>query len=261
MPTPFDAVIEEIRRRGYHNQRLEVHSDIISSGVWDDLLTRCVDLRADFEAGVVTNWYNVPSPGARGRRIDLLVAPRLTGSKGPDIANARICVENKSVITAHRNAPNRFDDLTGVLEVLHGYRPEMVTAAIVLVGTATKVLNVPDKIMPLYKKRRMTEFNSEILPRLSSGDESLLAEFDYAVSENRPDDPQRTLDLFLKLPRRPPAHTHVLGYDYLLLVPVYIDNVRPPRLLRENSFAIDIDTGYAALLTGICDAYSARWHP
>ena len=30
MTTPFDEVIEQIKSRGFHNQRLEDHSDIVS---------------------------------------------------------------------------------------------------------------------------------------------------------------------------------------------------------------------------------------
>jgi hypothetical protein len=37
MTTPFDAVLEQIKLRGFHNQRLEDHSDIVSEGVLSDL--------------------------------------------------------------------------------------------------------------------------------------------------------------------------------------------------------------------------------
>lgn len=258
MVTPFDAVIDAIKKRGYHNHRLEEHSDIISELVWTDLIERCETLRADTQAGAVKMWLSVPTPGARGRKADLLVAPPVQGSDEPDIRNARICVENKSVITAHRNASSRYDDLDEVMGALQRVRPEIVTAAVVLVGTAGRVLNVPDRISPMYKE---SEFKTRILPRLSSGDASLWFEFPHAVSRNRPNDPQRTVDTFRRLPKRAPALTHLVGYDYLLLVPVYVDNVNPPSVARDNTLGINVDQEYLRLLTGICNAYAARWHP
>lgn len=258
MVTPFDAVIDAIKKRGYHNHRLEEHSDIVSEAVWKDLIERCETLRADVQAGAVRMWLKVPTPGARGRKADLLVGPPLPGSNEPDITNARICVENKSVVTAHRNASSRYDDLDEVLGALQRVRPQIVTAAIVLVGTAARVLNVPDRITPLYEDH---EFKARILPRLSTGDASLWFEFPRAVSRNRPNDPQRTVEIFRKLPKRAPALTHIVGYDYLLLVPVFVDNVNPPSVERDNTLGIKVDEEYLRLLTGICNAYAARWHP
>ena len=48
MSIPFDKAIEEIKKRGYHNQRLEAHSDIVSNGMFEDLLKHCKALRTDF---------------------------------------------------------------------------------------------------------------------------------------------------------------------------------------------------------------------
>jgi hypothetical protein len=61
-------------------------------------------------AGKITSWLNVRTPGARNRKIDLLAGEADTGGK-PDLEKLRFCVENKSVITAHRNLYARFDDL------------------------------------------------------------------------------------------------------------------------------------------------------
>ena len=51
---------------------------------------------------MVRIWKNVASPGDRERRVDLFVGE--PDSKGePDINKVRLAIENKSVITAHRN--------------------------------------------------------------------------------------------------------------------------------------------------------------
>jgi hypothetical protein len=164
MTTPFDAVIEQIKLRGFHNQRLEDHSDIVSKEILNDLRERCAPFGADYAAGKITSWLNVRTPGARNRKIDLLVAGA-DASKKPDLEKLRFCVENKSVMTAHRNQYARFDDLNEALQVLHHAKAEAVLVATVIIGVANRVLNVPDRVKPFYKTN-LAKFNEQILPRL-----------------------------------------------------------------------------------------------
>lgn len=258
MNTPFDAAIREIAARRYHNHRLETHSDIVSEQIYDDLLRTCETLRRDAEAGVVKKWLNVPSPGDRSRRVDLFVGE--PGPDGlPDITRVRIALENKSVITAHRNRTNRFDDLSKVLAAVHHARPEAILLATVFIGLARRVLNIPDHVHKFFRGRE-DEFNDRLLPRLSSGDETLWTEFDWAVSRNSEADPAKTLELLRTLPTRKPGFTHTVGYDFMLAIPVMIDNVNPPSLPRPNTLGIDVDVQYSALLDQVCSAYTARWH-
>jgi hypothetical protein len=258
MITPFDRAVEAISRAGYHNHRLEAHSDTVSTALFDDLVRTCETLRHDVEGGVVRVWKNVSSPGDRERKVDLFVGePDANG--GPDIRRLRIAIENKSVITAHRNRTNRFDDLKKVLSAVHSARPEALLVATVLVGLAQRVLNVPDQVRKFYRDRE-DEFRARVLPRLSTGDPSLWDEFSWAASRNAAGDPMRTVELLRTLPTRQPGHTHVQGYDFVLLVPVEIDNVNPPTLPRQNTLGIDIDAEYPRLLERMCSAYTARWH-
>jgi hypothetical protein len=258
VPNPFDDVIAEIRAAGFHNHRLERHSDLVSAGIFRDLVKACPQIAADYEAGAISCWYNVPAPGARGRKIDLAI-----GEPGPegewDPRGTRVCVENKSVTTAHRNKTNRLDDLDEVVGAIHRIKPESIVVATIMIGTALRVLNIPDHVKKNYKGRT-TEFEEDIIPRLSTGDAGLWQEFSYAVSENRPNDPRGTVDAFRSLPTRLPGHTHVVGYDYVMLVPVFIDNVNPPSIERANVFGIDVDAEYRRMLETICRGYEARWH-
>lgn len=259
MSTPFDEAISKIKEEGYHNHRRETHSDTVSKGVFNDLMQLCETLRKDVESGEVRVWYNVRAPGNRGRKIDLFVGEPAADGVRPDIRRVRIAMENKSVVTAHRNKTNRFDDLKKTLDAILQVRSEAVVVATVLVGLAERVLNIPDRVHPLFKGRE-AEFETKVLPRLSTGDRTLWEEFNYAVSTNRPTDPEKTVELFRKLRIRDPAHTHVAGYDYILLVPVFIDNVNPPYLARESDLRIDVDQDYEKMLEQICKAYTARWH-
>lgn len=258
MTTPFDAVIEQIKKRGFHNQRQQEHSDTISIGILEDLKRSCRALRRDLDSGRIRYWLNKRTPGARGRKVDLLVGES-TSKQEPDLDKLRICIENKSVVTAHRNSDARFDDLNESLQVLHKAKSEAVLVATVMIGVAARVLNVPDRITPFFKNK-MNEFETKVLPRLSSGDVTLWDEFSWAVSTNKSDDAVRTAAKFRKLDVRSPGHTHVVGYDYVLLVPVYIDNVNPPHIPRPSQLGIDVDKEYRAMLTQICKAYRARWH-
>ena len=259
MTTPFDRVIADVEKRRYHNHRLQIHSDLVGEGIFEDLVASCPHFRDDVKQGTIRKWLNWPAPGARNRKIDLLVSAAHKDGKKPDLAQMRICIENKSVITAHRNRDARFDDLNEALKVLHNVKPEAILVATVMIGVAERVLNVPDELKKRFKKDQLG-FMKTVLPRLSSGDEKLWEEYGWAVSENRQMDPQRTLEKFRQLPTRPTGHTHVEGYDFLLFVPVHIDNVNPPKLARENSLGIDIDHEYEVMLESICKAYRTRWH-
>ncbi|MGB8411441.1 MAG: hypothetical protein WCE23_01320 [Candidatus Binatus sp.] len=256
MSTPFDKVIEEIKARGYHNHRLDEHSDTVSNGILHDLLARCKPLRRDFDSGEVRSWLNHQTPGARGRLSDLMVA-EANHDGSPNLDKLRIFIENKSVITAHRNRDARFDDLNQALEDIHRVRAEAVLVATVMVGLADRVLNVPDGVKKRYRKNP-GEFEKVVLPRLSSGDQSLWDEFEDAVSTNKADDPRKTVEKFRQLRTREPGLTHKVGYDYVLLAPVHIDNVNPPSVPRANLLGIDLDRAYLAMLEQICKAYRTR---
>jgi hypothetical protein len=258
MTTPFDKAIAAIAHAGYHNHRLEAHSDTVSTAFFADLVASCPSLREGVEDRTVAVWKNVKAPGHRRRKIDLFVGEPTPDGK-PDIAKVRIALENKSVITAHRNRTNRFDDLSDVLSTVHAARPEALLIATVLIGLSDRVLNIPDQVHSFFRDRE-DEFNQTILPRLSTGDASLWEQFNWAASLNTPNDPRNTVDLFRQLPTRAPAHTHVEGYDFVLLVPVFIDNVNPPSLPRPNSLGIDVDMEYQKMLQQLCAAYTARWH-
>jgi len=253
---PFDKVVAEIRSRGFHNPRMEEHSDTVSKGILRDLVKKCPQLRRDMDSGKVRYWLNVPAPGGRARKLDLVLAEAESKADVPDISRLLLCLENKSVITAHRNRTNRYDDLDDVRKVLHPLKPDAILVATVLVGVAERVLNVPDRVKPFVR-----DFETRILPRLSSGDERLWKELPRAISRNRAGDAERTVKKFRELPIRSASMTHLEAYDCILLVPIFVDNVNPPFVARRNNLGIDVNREYQAMLANICKAYRARWHP
>ncbi len=259
MNTPFDDVIRRIVERGYHNHRKAEHSDIVCKGIWADLLSRCEDIREDHDRGEIGWWLNQPAPDLQRRRADLLVCEIGHSPDLPDLSRVRICLENKSVITAHRNKGERFRDLDNFRSEIQQRRREAIVLGTVLIGTAGRYLNVADQVRKLYRSRPK-EFEQSVLPRLSTGDDTLWDDFPFAISENRPDDAEKTLEHFQCLPTRTPNLTHQEGFDYLLMIPVHIDNVNPPRVDRDNTLGLDVDEEYTRLLNAVRRGYIARWH-
>lgn len=259
MRTPFDSVIEHIEKAGYHGHRGQAHSNLVSHGIFVDLVQRCDAFRRDVERGVIKSWTNIRTPGGRGRLIDLFVGePDEHGE--PDLRKLRLGIENKSIITAHRNKGNRFDELAEALEAIQRVRPEAIMVATILVGTAGRVLNIPD-VVKRYFDDDDAVFQSTIVPRLSRGDQNLWEEYGKAISENAPDDPKKTVEYFRrKLAARNPALTNQPGYDFVMIAPIAIDNVNPPMLPRPNHVDVDIDEEYDRLLSVVCRAYASRWH-
>ncbi len=253
MNTAYDEVVTAIAKYGFHNHRKQEHSDVLADAVLRDLQQRCPSLDSDLVNGIVVSSINIGAPGGRSRKLDLAV--HQAGERG-NLRALRIGMENKSVITAHRNTSSRFDDLSETLEAIYQVQPNAVLVATILVGTATRVLNVPDRILPYHEDT----FSERILPRLSTGDEALWTEFPKAVSRNRTTDALKTVNQFRALPTRRPAETHRQAYDYVAIVPVFVDNVNPPRVDRKNDLGIDVDADYERMLDIMCKAYHARWH-
>ena len=153
MNTPFDNVIRRIIERGYHNHRTAEHSDIVCTGIWNDLLTRCEDIRDDYDRGRIGHWLNQPAPDLQRRRADLLVCETNELTDTPDLSRVRICLENKSVLTAHRNRGERFRDLDNFRSEVQQRRREAIVLGTVMIGTARRYLNVADQVGRLYRSQ------------------------------------------------------------------------------------------------------------
>lgn len=261
MTDALHRLIETIAANGYHSHRGQEHSTLLSEFILSDLSAACDVVRADLESGAVRDFGGSKTPGARGRRADLVVAePRPGEPRQPDFSKLRLCVENKSVVTAHRNAPSRFDDLTEVLGVLHSKQPEAIFVATVLIGTCHRYLNINDGVKKHFKIGRKAEFESRVRPRLSTGDQTLWSEFPEDVSVNDVNDPAKSVTTFRRLPLRGKAQTYVEGYDFVLLVPVEIDNVNPPRLSPSGTLGIDSVADYNSMIDQVCETYRVRFH-
>jgi hypothetical protein len=252
-PGPFDAIVRNIAQAGYHNHREPSHSNLLSDQIVRDLERACPSFRDDRAKGRFREWRNVKGPD--GRNTDLLIgAPTPKGK--PDLSQVRILLENKSVVTAHRNRNARFQDVERETHAIHAENPRTIVVATLIVGVCERVLNVPDCVKKPYKSKP-ERFDAEILPRLSSGDATLWDEFEHCVSVNRADDPMKTVEYFRALPVREPADSHERGLDFMLFIPMAIDNVAPPRLAKLPG--IEPVAQYKRMIERLCYTYKIRW--
>jgi hypothetical protein len=100
MITPADRVVERILQDRYHDHRSARHSDIICNHFILDLLKQCPALANDIERAKVKYRLNVDVPGLT-HKVDLMIYEVADINDDPALERARLCMENKSVITAH----------------------------------------------------------------------------------------------------------------------------------------------------------------
>ena len=126
MITPADRVIDRILQDKYHDHRSARHSDIICNHFILDLLQRCPALAEDIENTRVQYQLNVEVPGLT-HKVDLMIYEVDDKDSVPSLDRARLCMENKSVITAHgKNRKNRQSDLSDFANLLQAKKPEAI---------------------------------------------------------------------------------------------------------------------------------------
>lgn len=257
MTTPADRVIEKIIRDKYHDHRSARHSDLVCEHFILDLLRQCDALAKDIDEVRVKYGLNIEVPGLT-HKVDLMIYEVDDDNLEPSLDRARLCMENKSVITAHgKNRKNRHSDLSDFSKLLQTRKPEAIVLGHVLVGTGIQYINIPDSVKSKCRILGI-DFENDVLPRLSSGDPKLWDEF--GAQPNTQDAAAKTIELMRSLPVKEKGFTHEQGFDVLLIEPVFIDNIHPPRVVRENPFDIDVDRGYQDMLARTCRAYTSRWH-
>ena len=243
---PFTQILDAIREKGYHDHRSNSHSNLLTERMVADLAATCPSFVADRAANRFREWRNTLGPDRRN--TDLLIgAANADGS--PGLRNVRILIEHKSVVTAHRNRNAHYQDIEREMLATHDKNPRTIVVATLIVGVCQRVLNVPDCVK---KDSRYSpiRFQNEILPRLSTGDQTVWTDFPRCISTNTPEDPATTVAMFRGLPVRAPADSHEVGLDFMLFVPVEIDNVNPPRLGVMDG--IDSIADYQRMIQHIC---------
>jgi hypothetical protein len=257
MTTPADRVVERIILDRYHDHRSGRHSDIVCDHFVLDLLQQCPALAKDIDEVKVKYGFNIEVPGLT-HKVDLMIYEVSEIDLEPSLDRARLCMENKSVITAHgKNRRNRHSDLSDFSRLLQARKPEAIVLGHVLVGTGLQYINIPDAVKSKCRILGI-DFEGDVLPRLSSGDLSLWDEF--GAKANSSDAAAKTVEMMRSLPVKEKGFTHESGFDFLLIEPVFIDNIRPPHVDRQNAFGIDVDESYKQMLSRACRAYTSRWH-
>lgn len=269
---------------GYHGHRSGSHAVVVSDGIIRDLMKKSQALRDDLESGRVGYWTSKKMPVGREEwEADIVVAEPLypEGAKipsafdwkgaavvkgaAPDPRRLRLVAEHKSIVTAHRNRPNRRIDLDRFASGSFSAGPNVISAFTLMVGTAERVLNVPDKIRDRYKiskgKYDEERFDAEVRSRLLRHDPALWADYRYAISENAPDDARKTVEYFSNYSIRNALDRSVPGVDALLMIPVAYDNVNAARVDRDNILGINVERAYGEFIDTLANAYTTLWGP
>lgn len=282
LETPFDRHAARVNQIGYHNHRVNTHSDIISDGIVQDLRTGCPVLKRDLDSLRIGYWRNKKNPWGRKRNTDLVVAQPVAGAipqgrlppaeevwRGaaafrkvePDLDRIRIVVEHKSILTAHRNLSARHDDLNNLAQEA-ARSPNVIVGATVMVGTAPRMLNVPDGVKKLYKSKP-DRFERDVVSRMKKHDPRLWEKFKEFVSTNQPEHIAHSFHVLMStvVKRRPSDNRKAVGYDAFLVVPVFYDNVNEARVVRDNPYGIDVDGEYHKFIQRIADDYTRLYGP
>jgi hypothetical protein len=140
---PFDAILRNMAEARYHNHRKASHSNALSDRIVADLADSCPSFAADRKKGRFQEWHNERGPDRRN--TDLLIgSPDAKGK--PDLSQVRLLLENKSVVTAHRNRNARFQDVERETHAIHSKNPRTIVVATLIVGVCERFLNVPDGV-------------------------------------------------------------------------------------------------------------------
>jgi hypothetical protein len=255
--TAFSDLIDFIRNERIHHPRTGVHSDILSKGLLNDLCRVSDVFLNHAEEGEICYKLNMKIEDAsRHHVVDLVIGrPRNKGQlqakseqlagDGPlcqcvgELVETRIIIENKSLVTAHRNVFNRTRILTDISDfVRNSKHKDAILIGTFLVGTAERFLNYEtfvrarDVLNRLCKK---SSYDFDSLEKNIGTGSRELRDFvtnpnlpERMVSVNRTDDPKRTLQSIVgDIPVKTDTKT---GYDALIIQFCHIDNVDPPRL-------------------------------
>ena len=184
MSTAFDDVIDEIKKRGFHNHRLEDHSIVMSRGI-------CATCAPCANRSHMISQRTASAAGSTPHRpLDGRASWTSSSLSPPGISqtsHAYAYVSRISPLLLHTvTAPTATTTSSDLVGALHRKKPDAVLVATVLVGLAENVLNVPDRVKPFLLPN---EFKTRVLPRLSSGDAALWGEFPQAMQPQPPGRP------------------------------------------------------------------------
>lgn len=187
-----------------------------------------------------------------------------------EIKNIRLIMENKSLVTAHRNVYNRTRILADLAEAVRDSPPkDTLLVGTFIVGTADKFLNYETFVRArdvLSHLCSESKFNLEELEELIGTGHEKIREFvddpvlpEKMISRNKPDEPQKTLDIIVQ--DVPIKQLSGSGYDGFAIQFCHLNNIDPPRL-EDPLFFKDKNydaVRYENVLNTIAAQYDAKY--
>jgi hypothetical protein len=264
--------VVHINQSGAYNPRPQEVSNTLSRELVRDLFNSCKAFREDVLSGVVSYRTNCTlTVGKMHQSVDLVVGiggtpPNkrkeerkenllLDGVRSErgvvdwgEPKEVRMIVENKSLMTAHRNVYNRSRPLRELADYMFQCNPAAIHFGTWMIGTALKYVNpdrvkwAEDTLRVLCQKQIHQEFPfREIRKLLGTGDKRL-SNFllldgvgDLLFSYNKPEEAAKTLDkIIANIEFRDDESTR--GFDAFAIQLIYADNVGPVRLDEPEFF-------------------------
>lgn len=269
--TAYQRLMDFTSQSGPYNPRSPIYSNQMGIEICNDLYESSSIFKGHVHRGELCHFLNLPLSKPRGDiaiEIDLIVGelkkpldlqttlaplkgcplPKVENSQADRMKTARIIIEHKSVITAHRNRGNRSKELVAVRDVIVEAYPNAVLVANVLIGTARKYLNYEvidraKKALDVLCGNLVGGYDlGDLIKHIGTNHPDLHAFLSneavagLLLSENTKQDSEKTLKhLKAKLPLR----SDITGkhYDVLMIQFCHIDNIGPPRLVDPPFFA------------------------
>jgi len=273
----FERVIKRIRNDGVYHPRDQRVSTQLGLEILRDLYFVSPEFREDVNCGRICYGFNLKfekTSTSNSKRTDLAIgvldesadippiltkyledAPLIPEMKMLHITTrdrdlmkeVRIAMENKSVITAHRNRNNRSDELVSIADVLSEACPGAILVATVMIGTATEFLNYEvlqraEGVLEVFCERVRGGYQLDEIKRLLGRSAPEIADFlnqprirKALISTNESQEPFNTMDRMHGV-LKPRENTSQIGYDVLILQFCHIDNIGPARLESPEYF-------------------------
>ncbi len=253
--TAFERLVSYLERERIHHPRTGFHSDYLSKEFLRDLYHVSSIFKSDVDAGTICYKVNHRlGLGGRQHVLDLVLGTREDSSQQTSIdpknqgfqriresepKDIRLIMENKSLITAHRNVYNRTRILADLAEAVRdGQHRHVLLVGTFIIGTADKFLNYETFIRArdvLSHLCSESKFNlKELEGMIGTGNEKI-REFvedpalpETMISRNKPDEPEKTLDIIIQ--DVPIKQLSGGGYDGFAIQFCHLDNIDRPRL-------------------------------
>ncbi len=263
----FDDLVDHIIKHKIYNPRPQVISRVLSRGIIKDLIKYSKHFREHIKEGIAVFRTDLRlTKDGKSHTIDLALGLRKKSESrtkrkplsieidgeslivyNEEPLEFTLFLENKSIITAHRNKRNRTRDLESLASFLPKFGEDPIKAATMIIGTAERYLNVDrlkwaEDALDLLCKERNSDISIEgIRESMGQSDQTLIELLkdekiaELFCSKNKTEDPQKTMETVIsEVPLKPDSQE---GFDAIAIQFLSLDNIHTPTLVTPDYFS------------------------